>query len=256
MTAPTPQYHIHFAQNAADISAAQRLRYQVFVTELGGQGALTDHSTCCEADHFDAHADHLLLRDMTRPSDDQVIGVYRLMNQTQAEAAGGFSSAQEYDLTPLLSSGRPLLELGRSCLHPDYRGGEAMHHLWQALAKHVRATGTEIIFGVASFHGTNAAAIAGPLAHLHDQFLAPEHLRPQAVGPQSLSMAHHQTEPVDRKQVVAQIPALIKAYLRLGGGVGAGAFVDHSFNTIDVCMVVDVQTMPHRLRAIYAGDTT
>ena len=148
------------AQSPDDHAAAQALRYAVFVEEMGSGGALVDHASRREMDAFDKACDHLLLRDLRRDPNDQIVGVYRLMNATQAKACGGFSSAAEYDLDPLLASNRPLLELGRSCLHRDYRGGSGMLSLWKGLADHVARTGTEILFGVASFPGTNAAGVA------------------------------------------------------------------------------------------------
>ena len=86
---------------------------------------------------------------------------------------GRFYSESEYDLTPLKASGRRLLELGRSCVHPDHRGGTAMFQLWNALADYVLERGIEVLFGVASFHGTDVAALAQPLAWLHHHHLAP-----------------------------------------------------------------------------------
>ncbi len=248
----SPQFDLQLACSDADVVAAQRLRYQVFVAELGGTSDGVDHAAGQEADAFDAHADHLLLRDLGRRADDQVIGVYRLMNRAQADAAGGFSSAAEYDLTPLLAGGRKLLELGRSCLHPDYRGGVAMHHLWQGLAAHVRQQKIEILFGVASFHGADASRHAAALAHLHQSYLAPPKLRPVAKGAGAVPLDDLTLADENRKEAVAAIPPLIKAYLRLGGMVGDGAYRDQAFNTTDVCMVVDVNQMPDRLRAQYA----
>lgn len=109
---------VRLAMTADDVRAAQALRYDVFVTELGADGPMVDHDAGLERDPFDQHADQLLLLD-----GDKVVGVYRLMDGAAAQAAGSFYSQREYDLGPLLASGRPLLELGRSCLHRDYRGG-------------------------------------------------------------------------------------------------------------------------------------
>ncbi len=246
-----PHFKLAFANGEADLRAAQRLRYDVFVNELGAAGPMVDHDNCYEVDQFDQNAHHLILRDLKRSADDQVVGVYRLMSSEQASATCGFVSAQEYDLAPLMSSGRKLLELGRSCLHREYRGGAAMFHLWQGLAAHIAATKTEILFGVASFHGTNVAQLAQPLGYLHHNYIAPEPLRPIAKGQTSFAMDLMPVEKIDRVAAVAQVPALIKAYLRLGGMVGQGAFVDRQFNTTDVCMVVDVDRMTPRQRAIY-----
>ena len=101
-------FELRLAATRADLHAAQRLRYEVFVAELGGDGPMVDHDARLEADRFDAHFDHLLLLDRRRPEPDQVIGVYRVMRQAGASSAGQFYSEGEYDLAPLRASGRRL----------------------------------------------------------------------------------------------------------------------------------------------------
>lgn len=253
MTACEPAFELRLAASEADLRAAQRLRYEVFVAELGGDGALVDHAARLERDAFDAHADHLMLLDRSREAAGAgaVVGVYRLMRAEQARAAGGFYGAGEYDLAPLQASGRRLLELGRSCLHPDYRGGAAMLHLWGALADYVARHGIEVLFGVASFHGTDVAALAEPLSLLHHRHLAPADIRvrarPQHFQPMDLVPAAQ----IDRRRAMLATPALIKAYLRLGGFVGEGAFVDRAFNTTDVCLILDTARLNARQSGIY-----
>jgi putative hemolysin len=244
-------FELGLASGAEDIREAQRLRYAVFVEELGGDGPLVDHARGIEADRFDPHFDHLLLRDRRRPEGDRVVGVYRLMREEQAHAAGQFYSEDEYDLLPLRASGRRLLELGRSCLHPDYRGGTAMMHLWNGLAGYIAEHEIEVMFGVASFHGTDPAAIAAALSLLHHRHLAPRDVRPRARDEGYQRMDLIAAAELDRPAAIRQIPALIKAYLRLGGFVGEGAFVDRSFNCIDVCLVMDIARMSPGHRAIY-----
>lgn len=250
MAERAPSFSVSLAATPDDLRAAQALRYEVFIQELGGSGELVDHAAGLERDAFDDHSDHLLLRDDSR---DEVVGVYRLMRAEHAATAGRFYSASEYDLGPLLQSGRRLLELGRSCLHRDYRGGMAMYHLWTALADYVAEHGVEVLFGVASFHGTDIAALGQPLSLLHHRHLAPPALRPRAVSghfqPMDL-IAHDQ---IDAKAAMVQMPALIKAYLRLGGMVGEGAFVDHAFNTTDICLILDTARLSARQQKIYTG---
>jgi len=259
MQAPTdmtpgdaPVFTTRIAQTAEERTAAQRLRYEVFVTELGGDGPMVDHAARLERDGFDDHADHILLCDETRASDDQVVGVYRVMTADMAQAAGRFYSAKEYDLGPLVKSRKRLLELGRSCLLADYRGGPGMQHLWAALADYVRARDIDLLFGVASFHGTDVAALAAPLSLLHHRHLARPDLRVRAVGPTALSMNLIPAERLDRVAAVRQMPALIKAYLRLGGTVGDGAFVDHAFNTVDICLLLESDLVNNMQRAFLA----
>lgn len=248
----TPAFTITIAQSAEELRAAQRLRYDVFIAELGGDGPMVDHANRLEIDHFDSFATHLLLRDIQRPEGDQIVGIYRFMTQAAADAAGRFYCETEFDLTPLRQNSKRLLELGRSCLHPDYRGGAAMMQLWSALADIIAQERIDTIFGVASFMGTDVDALAGPLSLLHHRHLAPSELRVSAHGHGSIAMDRLQPGQIDRVKAMRDTPALIKAYLRLGGVVGDGAFVDHAFNTTDICLILSTDAINALQRNIYA----
>ncbi|MDM7932254.1 GNAT family N-acyltransferase [Tabrizicola sp.] len=253
MDADDSTYSLRLASSAEDITAAQRLRYEVFVAELGGDGPLVDHAARLERDAYDPFFDHLVLVDNRRdPAGlDHVIGAYRVMPGERRAAARQFYSESEYDLTPLLVSGRRLLELGRSCVHADHRGGAAMFHLWNGLAEYVLERGIEVLFGVASFHGTDISTLAAPLSWLHHHHLAPPEMRVSARPMQRQEMALIPPDQLDRKAAMAATPALIKAYLRLGGFVGDGAWIDRSFNTTDVCLVMDTGRMSARHKDFY-----
>lgn len=246
-------FTLRLARDGRDLRAAQRLRYEVFVEELGGDGPLVDHDARLEADAYDPLYDHLILVDERRDPAalDDVVGVYRLLRDDRLPPGGRFYSEGEYDIAPLRASGRRLLELGRSCVRAEYRGTTAMYALWQGLADYVLDHGVEILFGVASFHGTDTGVLAQPLSHLHHRHLAPEPLRVRAVGEGARPMDLLPPEATDRRAAMRQTPALIKAYLRLGGFVGEGAFVDRAFNTTDVCLVMDTAAMNPRRRAQY-----
>ena len=253
MIACEPAFTLRLARDARDLRAAQRLRYKVFVEELGSDGAGVDHDARLECDDFDPVFDHLLLIDSRRDAAalEDVVGVYRLLPSDRLDRAGRFYSEGEYDLTALKTSGRRLLELGRSCVHPDYRGGTAMFHLWNGLAEYVLDRGIEILFGAASFHGTDIAALAEPLSWLHHHHLAPTAMRVRALPPHRQEMNLIPKDQLDRRAAMAATPALIKAYLRLGGFVGDGAWIDRAFNTTDVCLVMDTGQMSARHREFY-----
>ena len=253
MTVLDTPFTVRLAETEADLLGAQRLRYRVFVEELGGDGALVDHACRLERDAFDPHFGHLVLVDTRRDprSLDHVAGVYRLMDDAGRAAAGRFYSEDEYDLSPLLSSGRPLMELGRSCVDARHRGGPAMFLLWQGLAAHVLDRGIEVLFGVASFHGADPARHADALSLLRHRHLAPEALRVRARPEHFQRMDLTDPAAIDAAAAMKAMPALIKGYLRLGGTVGEGAFVDHAFNTVDVCLVLDTARMNAQARAIY-----
>lgn len=241
---------LRLARDDRDLRAAQRLRYRVFVQELGAEGPLVDHDQQLETDAFDPHFDHLLLIDTRRDAAhlDDVVGAYRLLPSDKLSGPGRFYSESEYDVSALKATGRKLVELGRSCVHPSYRGGSAMLHLWNGLAAYVLEREIEILFGVASFHGTDVRALAQPLSYLACHHLAPPELRVRALAEHAVDMAQLPADQVDRRAAMAGTPALIKAYLRLGGFVGQGAFVDHAFNTTDVCLVLDTARMSGKHR--------
>lgn len=244
---------LKLAETGDELIAAQRLRYRVFVDELGATGPTVDHETRREFDPFDAVYDHLLLIDTRRDAAllDHVVGVYRLLRGEVALAGPGFYSSAEYDLAPLERSGRKLLELGRSCVDVEFRGGIAMYLLWNALADYVLKHEIEVMFGVASYHGTDPEVIAQSLAYLNRSYLAPEAMRVRAREGAYQPLDLIAPEAIDRVQAMAQTPALIKAYLRLGGCIGDGAFIDRNFNTIDVCLMMDTNRMSERHKRAY-----
>lgn len=254
MALDTSHFQTRLASSDRDLLAAQRLRYRVFVEELGAGGALVDHVSRIERDEFDAVYEHLILVDTRRNPDDldHVIGVYRLLKGEVAAGFGRFYCDAEYDLGPLRRSGRRLLELGRSCVHPEYRGGTAMFLLWQALADYVLTHDIEVLFGVASFHGTDIDALKAPLSWLHHHHLAPLDLRARAHGAHFQRMDLIPADALNRAQAMAQMPTLIKAYLRTGGYVGEGAWIDHAFNTTDVLVMMDTAQMSAKHRGFYA----
>ncbi|MEI4486505.1 GNAT family N-acyltransferase [Frigidibacter sp. MR17.14] len=250
-----PVLAVRLASGEADLRGAERLRYRVFVEELGAAGPLVDHQGRFERDEFDPVCDHLVLVDETRDpaSHDHVVGAYRLLTAEKAAAFGRFYCDAEYDLSALRASGRRLLELGRSCVDVQFRGGAAMYLLWNALADYVLARRIEVLFGVASFHGTDVEALKMPLAWLHHHHLAPQALRVRSRVLQPMDLVPEAE--IDRKQAMLEMPALIKAYLRLGGFVGEGAFVDHPFNTTDVCLLMDTEAMSARHKGFYTRKT-
>ncbi len=247
---------VRLARDERDLRAAQRLRYRVFIEEMGGTGPMVDHAARLECDAFDPVFDHLLLIDETRDPEagEHVVGVYRLLPDARLSDVGQFYCDDEFDLEPLRRSGRRLLELGRSCIDPAHRGGVGMLYMWQGLADYVRAGGIEILFGAASFRGTDPAQNAMPLSWLHHHHLAPEALRVRPHHPKGDFLVPEAA--LDRRAALGQMPSLIKAYLRLGGVVGEGIYVDHDFCTTDVCIILDTARMSAQARVFGARMAT
>lgn len=248
------RYRLKLAETEAEIAGAQRLRYRVFVEEMGAVARPEERAARREWDAFDPFFDHLVLLDLDAAIADpldRVVGAYRLMRDTVARAGPGFYGAAEYDLAPILQVGRPSVELGRSCVAAEHRGGPAMHLLWNGLADYVLTRGIEILFGVASFRGTDPGPLAEALSYLHHLHLAPPDLRVRAWPGNFVAMDRLPAAAIDPALALQAIPPLIKAYLRVGGWVGEGACLDRGFNTIDVCVVMDTARMTERYRRFY-----
>ncbi len=249
------RFTVRLAETEEDVAAAQRLRFKVFVEEMGAHASEQERAQRRERDEFDPYFDHLLLIDNESASDDPldaVAGVYRLMTGTMAKRGIGFYGAREYDLSKLVHYPRETVELGRSCVDAEHRGGAGMHLLWTGLGEYVAERGIEILFGVASFHGVDIGKLAMPLAYLHCNHLAPEDLRVRALPAHYQPMDLMPCDAVSKVEAMRLIPALIKAYLRLGGFVGEGAYIDRDFNTVDVCLLMDTSRMVERYRAFYS----
>ena len=230
---------LRLVTSSGEIDALQALRYRVFYEEMG---ALPDNATAAsgrDVDRFDQFADHLIVVDHALgKGPNSVVGTYRMLQRESARAAGGFYTASEYDIAPLLSFPGRVLELGRSCVDLRYRGRAVMQLLWRGIAAYVFAHDIDLMFGCASLGGTDPAAVAAELTYLHHNHLAPPALRPVAIAGRRVPMDRLPPETVDARRVLTSLPPLIKGYLRLGAMVGEGAVVDSQFNTIDVAIVV------------------
>ncbi len=249
------RFTVRLAESDDDVAAAQRLRYRVFVEEMGATPSAEYAAERRERDRFDPYFEHLLLID-NEPDDPDVergvVGVYRLLLGARAKQGIGFYGAGEYDLTLLENYPRETLELGRSCVDANHRGGAGMHLLWTGLGQYVGEHEVGVMFGVASFHGADPAPLAQALSYLHHNHLAPPDLRVTAIAGSRARMDILPPEDIDEVEAMSQIPALIKAYIRLGGFVGEGAYIDRDFNTVDVCLLMDTARMVNRYRKFYS----
>jgi putative hemolysin len=230
---------VRIADSGAEIDAVQALRFRVFYQEMG---AVPDAATAADRrdrDAFDLVADHLLVVDHALGAGpESVVGTYRLIRQVAADRIGRFYSADEYDISPLMAFPGQVLELGRSCVAAAYRNRAVMQLLWRGIAAYVFKHRIGLMFGCASLPGVDPGALAEELTYLYANHLAPPALRPRALPGRYVEMRRMPPESVDVRRVNAQLPPLIKGYLRLGGFVGDGAVIDRQFNTTDVAVVV------------------
>jgi putative hemolysin len=230
---------VRLAESGADIDAAQALRYRVFYEEMGAAPNPDMARLRRDFDSFDAICDHLLVIDHARGSGAAaVVGTYRLIRRAAAVRHGSFYSASEYDIAKIVLYPGEILELGRSCVDAAARNRPTMQLLWRGIAAYVFHYDIALMFGCASLRGTDPDALAAPLSYLYYRHLAPMALRPRALPHRHVDMRRLDRSAIEPSIALAELPPLIKGYLRLGGFVGDGAVIDHQFNTTDVCVVV------------------
>ncbi len=242
---------VRLARSSAEIEAAQRLRYQVFYEEYAAKPSAEMARLKLDFDDYDPHADHLVVVDERPGGNGRIVGTYRLLNRAVAEKYGRFYTSSEYNINPILNSGASVLELGRSCVLPDYRTRPVLQMLWQGIADYVLEHKIEMLFGCASFHGTDPQALARPLSYLYHYHLAPSDLCPVALPEHYVSMNMIPKEELNPKAIIPELPPLIKGYLRIGSLIGDGAVVDHQFGTTDVCIMLHTQIVANHYRKHY-----
>jgi len=248
------QFEVRLTKNEAEVFAAQKLRYRVFVEEFGAKVSLEDNVQTVERDRFDRYCDHLILVDKwSKKGDDTpiIIGTMRLMRSEVALRSIGFYCGAEYQLEKLITSHKKSLEIGRACVDKNYRGNTAIHFLWSGLAEYIMLRNITLIFGVVSFHGNDVSKYGSALTFLNKNFSAPKifNFRAKEVGYVDMNIVP--VNLLDRGMALSQMPSLLRAYLRMGGLVGDGAFIDKKFNTIDVGLMIITDSITKKYKDFY-----
>ncbi len=232
---------VRLAETEHEIELAQRLRYQVFYEEMSAIPSPQMREAGRDFDKYDAVCDHLLVVDREAHGEDGqplVVGTYRLTREKDAAKAGGFYTAGEYDITPMmrgLPQDTKFLELGRSCVLKSYRARPGtMQLLWKGLMAYVARFDIDLMFGCASLPGTDVAAMAMPLSYLHHYHPMPENLMVRARPELFVAMDAIAKADIDPREGLRSLPPLLKGYVRAGCCIGNGAVIDRQFDTTDV----------------------
>jgi putative hemolysin len=253
---------IRLARSSRDVRRAQRLRYQVFHEEMAAIPNARCRFLRRDIDAYDAICDHLLVVDTSRMDArpgrkprPMVVGTYRLLRHEQAGQLG-FYSQGEFDIAPLLARhpGKRFLELGRSCVLPDYRTKKTVELLWHGIWAYVRHHRIDVMIGCASLEGTEPAALATRLGFLHHHARATGEWSAKAHAARSVPMDLIAADQIDAKAALKALPPLLKGYLRIGARFGDGAVVDHQFGTTDVLVVLPVAAIDPRYVDYYGAE--
>ncbi|MES3040849.1 MAG: GNAT family N-acyltransferase [Pseudomonadota bacterium] len=236
-----PRFVSRIAVDAAEVVAAQRLRGETFSQEYGVQFGLDGGLDC---DDYDAFCDHLNVYDVANA---RLIATTRVLSAEQAQLVGGFYSGKEFDLSPLLQLSGRVLEVGRTCVHPDYRSGAAIAVLWSGLAEYLNRGGYSYLIGCASISlGDGGTTLASVMPSLREKYFVCDELR---VNPNREILLS--APGVGR----VSVPPLLKAYLRMGARIGGEACWDPEFNCADVLIFLDLQAMTGRYSQHFMAPT-
>lgn len=227
---------VSIARNPFEIEEAQRLRYKVFAEEMGaniGKNGL-------DIDGFDAYCDHLIIRDVDT---QRVVGTYRILSAQMAGEAGGFYSAGEFDLSRLQHLFPHTVEVGRACVHSDYRQGSTIAMLWAGLAQYMKQHQYQYMIGCASVSMADGGHTA---ASLYQHLVGNQHL-----APAEYRVFPHCPLPIQALNTNLEVscPALIKGYLRLGAYICGEPAWDPEFNCADMLIMLPMSRINPRYAA-------
>ncbi len=251
-------FEVRLVESAKELRQAQRLRYEVFYEEGGAIAAASSKAKRLDLCPFDDICDHLIVLDTEargaggRPK-TRLVGTYRLLRRDVAERHNGFYSQGEFDLAPLLARhpATRFLELGRSCVHADYRSKRVIELLWRGLWLYARHHAVDVLIGCASLAGLDLEANRTPLSFLLRLAQAEPAWQVSAWPHCRAAFEPAPAEAVDAKRGLLALPPLLKAYLRTGARFGHSAVLDRQFGTTDVFAVMPMGDIEERYLAHY-----
>lgn len=238
------RYSLVVSSDAEHREAAQRLRFGVFANEPGFH--IPDHGTGLDADRFDEHCDHLLVRD---DATEQFVGCYRMLPPDRVAAAGGYYTATEFDLSRLDPAGHRIVEMGRACVVPDHRNGSVLTLMWAGILHYIQLTGYEWVMGCVSvpMRDTEADEPGVNVRGVRDMLLArhgsdPERrvrpYNPVVVDGRALDELTPPSRP--------KLPPLMRGYMRLGAEICGEPAHDPDFAVADFVALLGLSTINTR----------
>ncbi len=251
-------FEVRLVESAKELRQAQRLRYEVFYEEGGAIAAASSEARRLDFCPFDDICDHLVVLDTEARgaggrAKTRLVGTYRLLRRDVAERHGGFYSQSEFDLAPLLARhpDTRFLELGRSCVHADYRSKRVIELLWRGLWLYARHHAVDVLIGCASLPGLDLEANRMPLSFLLRLAQAEPAWQVSAWPHCRAAFEPAPAEAVDARRGLLALPPLLKAYLRTGARFGHSAVLDRQFGTTDVFAVMPMSDIEERYLAHY-----
>lgn len=241
-------FRLKTASTVEELKKAFQLRYQVFHQEFKG----TQKQTGWDIDEYDFLCDHLIIID---EKTGEVAGTYRL---NCSAFSTGFYSAREFNIDRILAQDGIKTELGRACIKIEYRRGVVISLLWKGIAEYMRKSKSQILFGCASFQvRTPREAALLNRYFFEEKKYAPEYFSPPTLAykmPDFDAWSLHYKKPLtieERAEAELLIPALCRAYLKLGAFLGGEPAWDEEFQCIDFLTILHKEDLNRSLWSKY-----
>lgn len=237
-----PRFVARMADTEQDMFESLKLRYRVFAQELGAK--IDTAPAGIDADRFDAHCRHLIVRDNL---DGRMVASTRILTDSGAQAAGGFYSESEFDLSSITRMPGRKMEVGRTCVDPEFRGGAVIATLWAKLAETMTRERQDYLFGCASI----GLEDGGQYAHAVMSHLSRNHFS----SPNQRVRSRQPLPVADRRDIDGpppRLPPLLKAYVSLGAKICGEGYWDQDFNCVDVFVLLNVANMTPRYARHFA----
>ena len=231
------RYAARFAATDEDVTAAQRLRHLAFVAQTGA----VSRDDGLDADAFDPLCRHVLVEDRAT---GRLVCCYRLLPLSGGGEISKSYAAQYYELSALSEFQGPMVEMGRFCVHPDYRDPDILRVAWAAMTRFVDDEGVEMLFGCSSFRGTDADTYRDAFAMLKERHLAPKRWLPKVKAPDVFRFARRLRRKPDARRAMLTMPPLLRSYLVMGGWVSDHAVVDRDMDTLHVFTGLEISAIP------------
>lgn len=242
---------VRLAQNQFEIEQTLSLRYDVFNRELG-EGLAASSATCKDRDDYDLYCEHLIVTD--EAAEDRVVGTYRLLRGSVARKTIGFYSENEFDLSRVYGLKGEAAEVGRSCVHSEYRDGSVIGLLWQGLGWYVKEHNIRYLMGCGSIHDTSPRVASEAFAWFREKgHLVDPELRVWPRSDHRLADFDPTHRPDDMKAAMWQVPGLLHGYTRVGAKIGGEPALDAEFGTTDFFVFFDSQRIAERYEKRYLG---
>ncbi len=244
LSIPGHKYSVKIAQSRGEIEEALKLRFDVFNIELG-EGLETSYQNQMDEDEFDAQCHHLIV---VENESNQVIGTYRMQDNSMAESGIGFYTQSEFDITKFPEEVlNNVVELGRACIHMDHRSGRVLYLLWRGLAKYLVLSKKKYLFGCCSITSQNPAEGKAVLNYLkQNEYLHSDYLIPVQKNFECLSLAGNFSFNDEVK-----LPQLFRLYMDIGVTVCSEPALDSIFKTIDFLILLDIENLSEQSKTLF-----